>query len=178
MAAPVDVAELVGATPLVETDAEIHHRRQLVIADPGDALGNFASTGMTSTSRPGPSPGSGVVGCRADGPPFREERQNVEGGALSEGFAGSVMADRYGPFRAGGGGHGPSRRATRRCPRPNSPSSPRGCRTGRGARAPAAIVRLLAPQQGAEVEALMEDRVGPGLEGQLTVRSEDELTGV
>ena len=57
---------------LIEPDAQVHHRGQLVLAGPSDPLGYLASTGMTSASRPGPSPGSGIVGRRPDRPPFGE----------------------------------------------------------------------------------------------------------
>jgi hypothetical protein len=102
--------------------------------------------------------------------------EDVEGSALA--IRGVGTGDRYGPSRAGGVGawlqpaRDPSRSATEVAQlAPGLQDRPR--RQG-----PAAIDRLLAPQQGAEVEVLMEDRVGPGLEGQLTVRSVDELTGV
>ena len=54
-----------------------------VFAGPGDPLGRLASTGMGSTSCIRPSPRARVVGRRPDGPRFRAQGQNVEGGALT-----------------------------------------------------------------------------------------------
>ena len=95
---------------LVEPDAEVDHRGQLVLAGPRDRLGSLASTGMPSTSRPGPAPGSGVVGRRPDSPPFREQLQDVERGALAlrgVGHGGRSTCHRFVPpalvgTRAGG----------------------------------------------------------------------------
>ena len=64
-------------------DAEVCHRRELVLAGPGDRLGMFATTGMRSSCRPRPSPDAGVVAGGSDSPPFREQVQHAEGCALA-----------------------------------------------------------------------------------------------
>ena len=81
--APADRGGLVVASPLVEPDTKVHHRREFILAGAVDRLRMLAASGMRSSRRPRPAPGSGVVGGRPDGPPFREQGQDVEGGTLT-----------------------------------------------------------------------------------------------
>ena len=88
--AAVDLGELLVAPPLVEPDAEVDHRGELVLAGPGDRLGVLAATGMRSTSGVGPAPDARIVGSSGRVPSDPGGARTSR--AARSRFAGSVMS--------------------------------------------------------------------------------------
>jgi hypothetical protein len=74
---------VLGPLPIIEQDAKVGHRPELVLARPADDFGSLASAGMRSTGLDDPAPDARVMSRRADSPAVREPCEDVERGAFA-----------------------------------------------------------------------------------------------